>query len=148
MVAKTRAESVKRLASLPGVTVASEITSLEQGEESGRVIPVVSPLRKGFPSFGLPRGNTVAVHDSTSLLLALLAEATKTGSWVAVVGMPDLGLAAAAELGVELTRVVLIPEPGAQFVSVVAALFEGVDLVVADFSLLEKVSGTKSAHNL
>src|SRR5436305_1103558 len=52
------------------------------------------------------------------------------GSWAAVVGMPDLGLLAAAELGVVLHRLVLVPRPGTELGAVVAALLDGVDLVV------------------
>ena len=71
----------------------------------------------------------MAVHGATSLVLALLAEATAAGSWAAVVGMPSLGLAAAAEYGVDLGRVALVPRPGAELPAVVAALLDGVDLV-------------------
>jgi hypothetical protein len=71
----------------------------------------------------------VVVRGSTTLLLALLAEATAGGSWAAVVGMPDLGLVAAAELGVAIPRLALIPHPGANFADVVAALLDGIDLV-------------------
>lgn len=44
--------------------------------------------------------------------------------------MPDLGVAAAAELGVDLDRFALIPEPGAESIAVVSALIDGFDLVV------------------
>ncbi|NBH10575.1 hypothetical protein GTY80_45970, partial [Amycolatopsis sp. SID8362] len=68
-------------------------------------------------------------HGSTSLLLALLAPATAAGSWAAVVGLPSLGLAAAAEHGADLSRLALVPRPGAEFPAVVAALLDGVDVV-------------------
>jgi hypothetical protein len=45
------------------------------------------------------------------MALALVAEASVQGSWIAVVGLPALGLAAAAELGVALERLVLVREP-------------------------------------
>jgi hypothetical protein len=44
--------------------------------------------------------------------------------------MPSLGAVSAAELGVELARLVLVPEPGSQLTAVVAALLDGLDLVV------------------
>jgi hypothetical protein len=75
----------------------------------------------------LPSGPVVA----TSLMLALLAEASQAGSWCAVVGVPTLGAAAAAELGIALDRLVLVPYPGPEWVNVVAALVDGVDVVVA-----------------
>jgi hypothetical protein len=48
-----------------------------------------------------------------------------------VVGVPDLGLLAAAEFGVAVHRLALVPRPGDEFPSVVAALLDGVDLVAA-----------------
>jgi hypothetical protein len=47
-----------------------------------------------------------------------------------VVGVPDLGVLAAAELGVAVDRFALVPRPGEQPSAVVAALLDGVDLVV------------------
>lgn len=67
---------------------------------------------------------------ATSLMLALLAEASQAGSWCAVVGVPTLGAAAAAELGIALDRLALVPYPGPEWVDVVAALVDGVDVVV------------------
>lgn len=96
----------------------------------GQVLPVRAELADLFPHRGLRRGGTVAVRGSTSLLLALLAEATTGGSWAAIVGMPDLGVVAAAELGVAIQRLALIPHPGTTTPEVVAALLDGMDLVV------------------
>ncbi len=95
-----------------------------------RVIDVPAPLRELFPGRGLRRGSTVAVHGGTSLVLALLAGATRAGSWCAVVGMPTLGPIAAAELGVDLERMALVPDPGPDWPEVVAALLDGLELVV------------------
>ena len=67
----------------------------------------------------------------TSLLLALLAAASAAGSWCAVVGMPQLGLVAAAEAGLAIDRCALVPQPGPDWPAVVAALLDGVDVVVA-----------------
>lgn len=119
-----------KLASLPGVSTASGVAiAAEQARAAGRVLPVPPELEDLFPGGGLRRGSTVVVRGSASLLLALLAEATAGGSWAAAVGMPDLGLAAAAEIGVELSRLALVPRPGAEFASVSAALLDGMDLV-------------------
>jgi hypothetical protein len=98
-----------------------------------RTIPVLSPLAGLLPDGGLPRGITVAVGGpgATSVALALAAAPTATGSWVALVGLPGAGLAAAAELGVALERVAVIdaPEPN-QWAPVVAALLGAFDLVL------------------
>ncbi|MEU7784278.1 hypothetical protein [Amycolatopsis sp. NPDC049159] len=121
---------VARLAALPGVSTASRVAAqAERARATGRVLPVAPALAGLLPAAGLRRGSTVAVHGSTSLLLALLAPATAAGSWAAVVGMPSLGLAAAAEYGADLTRLALVPRPGVEFPAVVAALLDGVDVV-------------------
>ncbi|HET6705356.1 hypothetical protein [Amycolatopsis sp.] len=117
---------VARLAALPGVSTASRVAS-RAGR--ARVLPVVPALAGLLPDTGLRRGSTVAVHGGTSVLLALLAAATAAGSWAAVVGMPSLGVAAAAEYGVDVTRLALVPHPGAELPAVAAALLDGVDLV-------------------
>ena len=67
---------------------------------------------------------------AVSVALALTAGAVGEGSWLAVVGFAGLGLAAASELGVDLTRVVLIDDPGRETASVLAALTGAFDLVL------------------
>jgi hypothetical protein len=103
-----------------------------------RVLPVVPELSNLLPGRGLRRGSTVAVatgraapgSGGTSLLLALLSEASRSGSWCAVVGVPALGALAAAESGIALDRLALVPNPGPEWPTVVAALIDGVDVVV------------------
>jgi hypothetical protein len=98
----------------------------------GRVLPVAEPLARLLPAGGLRRGSTVAlphVPAATSLLLALLAEASAEGAWAAVVGRPGLGLVAAAEAGVQLERLALVPEPGPDLMAVTVALLDGMDVV-------------------
>ncbi|MBF6507751.1 hypothetical protein IU422_08330 [Nocardia farcinica] len=96
---------------------------------AGRVLPTRTELAAVLPWPGLRRGSTVAVHGSVSLLFALLAEATANGSWAAVVGLSGISLVAAAEAGVELARLAVVPRPGGDPAGVVAALLDGVDLV-------------------
>lgn len=123
--------AVARLASLPGLTTASGVAADAAGASAaGTLLPVLPELETVLPLRGLRRGSTVSVTGSRAMLLALLAGATAAGSWAAVVGMPDLGVAAAAELGVELGRLALVPRPGADLVRVAGALFDGVDIVV------------------
>jgi hypothetical protein len=109
----------------------------------GQVLPVHAGLAHLLPHRGLRRGSTVVVRGSTTVLLALLAEATAEGSWAAVVGMPDIGLLAAAELGVAVSRLALVPRPGAELGAVVAALLDGLDVVaVAATGSLTKRAGS------
>ncbi|RYV52657.1 hypothetical protein [Pengzhenrongella frigida] len=67
---------------------------------------------------------------STSLLLALVARASQEGSWAAVVGLPEVGVLAAQQAGVDLDRLALVPCPGPDAPTVLAALIDGVDLVI------------------
>lgn len=95
-----------------------------------RMLPVIHELRPLLPGGGLRRGSTVATSGATSLVIGLLAAASRAGSWCAVVGLPTFGAAAAAEAGVELSRLALVPYPGPDWSAVVAALLDGVDVVV------------------
>lgn len=95
-----------------------------------RLLPVRRPLDDLFPGGGLARGSVVAVDGSVWLALAVAAGASAAGSWCAVVGLPRLGAAAAAEVGLDLTRLVLVPSPGGQWATAVAALLDGVDVVL------------------
>ncbi len=103
-----------------------------------RLLPVAAPLRSLLPGGGLRRGSTVEVGSSTALLLAVLSEASAGGAWAALVGLPEVGLVAAEEAGLELSRLALVPRPGADLVAVAAALLDGLDLVV--------VAGTRAVR--
>jgi hypothetical protein len=94
------------------------------------LLPVAGPLTGLLPWGGLRRGSTVSVHGSTALLLALVAEASRAGSWCALVGLPGVGLAAADEAGLDLARTAVVPRPGPRPASVVATLVDGLDVVV------------------
>jgi hypothetical protein len=91
--------------------------------------PVAEPLAPLLPGGGLRRGSVIAVHGSLSLLLALLAAATAQGAWAAVIGAGDLGVLAAAETGVVVRRLALVPRPGPDPAPVAAALLDGIGLV-------------------
>jgi hypothetical protein len=98
-----------------------------------RVVGVPGAMGGLFPEGGIRRGSTVGIGPgagATSLALAIVGGVTGGGGWVAAVGMPSLGLVAAAELGVDLDRMALVPDPGPQWVAVVAALVDGVDLLM------------------
>lgn len=77
----------------------------------------------------LRAGGSYAV-DSATLALALLAGPSRSGSWAAVVGVRDFGAEAARALGVDLDRTVLVPDPGEQWLEVVAALVDVVTVVL------------------
>lgn len=68
--------------------------------------------------------------DSASLVLALLAGPSRSGNWSALVGVDDFGAEAARTLGVDLTRTVLVPDPGEHWLEVTAALVDVAGVVV------------------
>jgi hypothetical protein len=100
------------------------IAAMENTTATPRVFPVHDALTSLFPQGGLLTGAVYSLDSSASLLWSLLAEPTQKGTWCAVVGMPDLGLAAAEELGVNVDRLVLVPSPGAQWMAVVGTLLD------------------------
>lgn len=73
-----------------------------------RCLPVAEAYEPLLPDGGLRRGHVVGCGGpaAMSLALGLLARPVSAGSWLAVVGVPMLGLEAVAEMGVPLERVV------------------------------------------
>ncbi len=70
------------------------------------------------------------VVDSASLALLLAAGPARAGAWVGFAGWRDFGAEAAAELGVDPRRTVLVPDPGEHWLEVTAALVDVLTLVV------------------
>jgi len=84
----------------------------------------------GLLGSGLPRGSVAVLCGARSPVVGLTAAVSGAGGHVAVVGLPDFGLLAAAEMGADLSRLAVIPDPGADPVEVAAVLMDGMDLVV------------------
>jgi hypothetical protein len=78
----------------------------------------------------LPRGTVAVLSGARSLLLSMVAAVSAAGGNVAIVGQPDIGLLAAVEMGADLSRLAVIPDPGTDPVEVAAVLIDGMDLVV------------------
>jgi hypothetical protein len=88
---------------------------------------------------GIQRGATVVVDGhpgagATSLAFELAAAATATGEWAAAVDLDGtLGAEAAAAAGVALERFAVVSRvPPARWATVVAALLDGISLVIAE----------------
>ena len=101
-----------------------------------RMLPVVEPLVSLLPDGGLVRGKAVACGGVAAMSLAgsLAVAATASGSWLAVVGVPTLGLEAAEEFGIPLERVVGVDLPTSddneRWAELVAATFDGFEVVI------------------
>lgn len=100
-----------------------------------RRLEVPDALARLLPHGGPRRGTTVGigagpVPGEITLALSLVSAASRAGRWVSVVGVPAMGPVAAAQLGVQLERLVLVPGPVQQWAVVTAALLESMDVVV------------------
>ena len=135
MVAAAFAEShVERRAGLR--LVAEQVTPLVLANQ--RMLPLLPTLSELFVGGSLQRGFTVAVNGigATSLSLLLAAGPSQAGSWTAFVGVDGLGLAAVAEAGVALERLLVVDTVDASTnVGVIAALVGAVDVVIVGPSL-------------
>ncbi len=136
----TRAEQVERLrrkmASMSGkgsVTVGSAQAATTPSRtllpDSESLLPMPNSLADLLPG-SLPKGAVAVLSGARSLLLSMVAAATAAGGHAAIVGLPDVGLLAAVEMGADLSRLAVIPEPGTDPVEVAAVLMDGLDLVV------------------
>ena len=134
-------------ASLGGL--ATRVRPLSLARE--RVLPVHPALAPALPEEGLRRGSVVACtgQGAWSSALALTAAASQAGSWIAVVGLGALGMSAAEEWGIALDRVIAVPAvPGAQLPAVLAALVDGIDLVIADAAGIRSSDARRVAARL
>lgn len=93
------------------------------------VLPTHSAFASLLPGGGLRPGAAYSLGRSASLLLALMARPSQDGSWCAAVGMPELGAEAAESLGVDLARLVFVPDPGPRWLAVTATIAEVVPVV-------------------
>jgi hypothetical protein len=116
----------QRMAEMSGA-VAARADDLLPESESRLALP--QWLADSLP-VALPRGTVAVCSGARSLLLSMVAAVTSAGGNVAIVGQPDIGLLAAVEMGADLSRLAVIPDPGTDPVEVAAVLIDGMDLVV------------------
>jgi hypothetical protein len=122
---ETRAEQLeslrRRMASISGKKAASAAAAptedLLPNSESQLALP---PWLAELLPVPVPRGTVAVLSGARSLLLSMVAAVTAAGGNAAIVGQPDIGLLAAAEMGADLSRLAVIPDPGT----------DGMDLVV------------------
>jgi len=127
------------------MTNAAEVAQLrariEHAERTGRigrsgriaadapVLPAAPELARLLPDRGLRTGGAYALTRSGALLTALLAAPSAAGIWCAVVGIPEFGVEAARDAGVDLARIAFVPDPGDRWLAVVGALAESISIV-------------------
>src|SRR5271168_822943 len=97
--------------------------------ESESQLAVPQWLAEALPT-QLPRGTVSVLSGARSLVLSMVAAVTAAGGNAASDCQPDIGLLAAVEMGADLSRLAVIPDPGTDPVEVAAVLVDGMDLVV------------------
>ncbi|MFI7061051.1 hypothetical protein ACIBL3_08730 [Kribbella sp. NPDC050124] len=95
-----------------------------------RVLPTVPAVSELLAGAGLRGGSAYSVRGSSALVMAMMAGPSAEGAWCGVVGLPSFGAEAAQALGVDLERLVLVPDPEHDWLNVVAALVDALTVVV------------------
>ncbi|ORB02701.1 hypothetical protein BST33_05245 [Mycolicibacter minnesotensis] len=133
---ENRADQLERLRRQMAAVSGKVGASRRGAELSGTAAPAaetvlpVPPLLAGVLPAGLPRGTVAVLSGARSLMLSMVAAVTGAAGNAAIVGQPDLGLLAASEMGADLSRLAVIPDPGNDPVEVATVLMDGMDLVV------------------
>ncbi|HEY0518513.1 MAG TPA: hypothetical protein VGC84_03380 [Ilumatobacteraceae bacterium] len=116
------------------------LTGVSGAAASDRTLPVHESLIELLPA--LQRGSTIACEGraGVSLALALAAAPSREGAWIGVAGLPELGICAAADMGVALERLVMIVgDP--PWVDVLGAMIDGFDVVIVGQRARQLASG-------
>jgi hypothetical protein len=110
----------------------AQVTSLSAASDAvvPGMLPVLPALRDLLPGGGLQPGSVIAAGRWSLLCLALAAGPSAAGAWCAVAGLPQLGVAAAADAGLAADRLLLIADPGPSWPQVVASLLDGCEIVL------------------
>src|SRR3954452_4968493 len=90
------------------LTLAERFPALTAVPASERTLPVSDSLAELVPS--LQRGSTIEWSGpaAVSLALALASAPSQQAAWVGVAGIPELALAAAADMAVALGRLAMV----------------------------------------
>ena len=101
-----------------------------QGESSRNkdALPTPPSLGELLPGGGLLPGAVYSVTGG-ALLASLLAGPSRAGLWCGAIGLPEFGVEAAEQAGVDLRRLVLIPNPGDRWFNATAAVAEVMPVV-------------------
>jgi hypothetical protein len=110
--------------------LAAAVRQVQGGDDAFRSLDTLPALAGLLPHGALRAGATYSVVGSTALTMALAAGPSAAGAWCGVVGMPGFAAPAAADLGIDLDRLALVPDPGSRWLSVVGALIDALAVVV------------------
>jgi hypothetical protein len=108
----------------------SRVADMESTRVDTEGLPTADALAPLLPGGVIRAGGTYSVPESVLLAQTMLQAASAAGSWCAVVGVPSFGVEAAAAAGIDLERLVLVPDPGDQWLAVTAALADVAQIVL------------------
>ena len=107
--------------------------SVSEGNESSvdpyRVVELSGQLAGVIPIGGLPKNSVSHCSDCRALVSELIAQISAQGKTVAIVNWSDLSLAQVAESG-DLSKIITVPNPGGEWITVLGVLAEGVDVLI------------------
>jgi hypothetical protein len=133
------------LSSSTSSSLAERFPALTAVAASERTLPVHESLVELLPA--LQRGSTIACggRAGVSLALALAATPSREGAWVGVAGLPELGICAAADMGLALERLVMVAgDP--PWVDVLAAMIDGFDVILVGHRVCQQPSHHAGQH--
>jgi len=107
-----------------------QVQDARPGSTSGQGLETLPAVAEMLPGGALRSGTAYAVQGSTTLAMAMMAGPSAAGSWCGVVGIPTFGAEAAASTGIDLSRTILVPDPGDQWLTVTAALVDVLTVTV------------------
>ncbi|MBV7294734.1 hypothetical protein KRX51_02215 [Corynebacterium sp. TAE3-ERU12] len=139
--------SMSRIAAVPDLPAHSDVGAAGAGGASAggaagaptgqastglqsRFLPVPAAL-SGVLHGALVRGAVTELDTPGTLLAGIVAAVTESGGHIAIVGLPGFLPTAAAEQGADLSRILVVPDPGERPLEVLGTLADGVDLVAA-----------------
>lgn len=108
----------------------AQIRAMQATGLGARTLPTRPELAPLLPGGALKAGVAYAVPDSLTLAMLLMAGPSAAGGWCAAIGVPDFGIEAAAGFGVDLDRLVLVPEPGEAWLAVAAQVADVLPVVL------------------
>jgi hypothetical protein len=108
----------------------ARIKQMQSTKLDTRALPTHPMFADLLPGDSLKSGVAYSIDGSLSLAMALMAGPSAAGSWCGVVGIPDFGTEAAAAFGIDLERLVLIPDPREHWLTVTTAVADVLTVVV------------------
>jgi hypothetical protein len=108
----------------------AQIRAMQATGLGTRTLPTRPELAPLLPGGALKAGVAYAVPDSLTLAMLLMAGPSAAGGWCAAIGVPDFGIEAAAGFGVDLDRLVLVPQPGEHWLAVAAQIADVLPVVL------------------